>query len=93
MCFSNSFSLQTPKELQQPFWVFGCCSEWGCGFWQLGVIWNEQYCVTANIVLLLEQIVFLVCILNYTLDTVYYSVLEFGILLVFKLLALEVIFK
>lgn len=60
---------------------------------------NRGYFGMSNIVLLLilcysfEQIVFLVCILEYTLDTAYYSALEFGILVVFKLLALEVILK
>lgn len=60
---------------------------------------NRGYFGMSNIVLLLilcysfEQIVFLVCILDYTLNTVYYSVLEFGILVVFKLLALEAILK
>ena len=60
---------------------------------------NRGYFGMSNIVLLLilcysfEQIVFLVCILDYTLGTAYYSVLEFGILVVFKLLALEAILK
>lgn len=46
---------------------------------------NRGYFGMSNIVLLLilcysfEQIVFLVCILNYTLDTVYYSVLEYSV--------------
>lgn len=52
---SNSFSLQTPKRIAATVLeLFGCCSEWGCGFWQQGLFWNEQYCVTANIVLLLR---------------------------------------
>ena len=80
--------------MQQPFWNYlGAVVNGNAGSG------NRGYFGMSNIVLLLilcysfEQIVFLVCILNYTLDTVYYSVLGFGILLVFKLLALEAILK